>query len=176
MKVLIIEDNKYKLEQVITVLKEHDIVDYVHFNNLQESVKFIRRGNIKDISFIVLDLFFYLYRPLLGENSMPSTVADARFLYRMLEENLKTPIVIFSSEDDFMTSVNSFFFPKLFEYSKNFQNGPLPLRLHQIEEKYYKDIEKNKELLSKLDFIIGHAHNNFELCHLISDFLKSETL
>lgn len=176
MKVLIIEDNKSKLEQAVSILQRNCITAYVHFNNVQEAVKFIRRGNIEDIDFIILDLFFYLYRPYLGKDGMRSSTAGARILHKMLEIGVRKPVIVFSREEDYMTSLNVFFFPNISEYNEKFGSTSSLSVLsdtHRKYNEYLEYIEKNTLLLSKLDFLVGHAHDEEELENLIAGFIKS---
>ncbi len=163
LKALIIEDRDSKLEEALSVLNAHGISDYVHFNNFQEAFKFIRRGNIEEIDLIILDLFFYDCRPMIGERNLPSNKAGAKFLYQMLKQKLKKPLIVFSDEEDYMNNLNAYMFPKLSEYAAGFKNSIRPMSLYEIENRHNSDMEKNRELLLDLDFVVGHAHNVAEL-------------
>ena len=169
MKVLIIEDSKYKFEHAISVLQENGISEYVHFNNFQEANKFaIRKKNIQNFDLIILDMNFYLYRPFVGRD-LPDKQAGAMFLYQLLDNGLKTPVIIFSSETDYMSVLKKFMFPSLSEYAKHFV---LPMSLEHIESRYNSHLDKNNKLLSELDFVIGQAHHELELNHLLTVFLN----
>lgn len=163
LKVLIIEDRDSKLKEALSILEAKGISDYVHFNNFQESFQFIRRGNIAEISLIILDLFFYDHRPIIGERSVPSSNAGAKFLYRMLKQKLKKPLIVFSGEEDYMNNLNGYMFPKLSDYANSFKNSLHPMSSYQIENRYNSDMAANKELLLDLDFVVGHAHDAAEL-------------
>lgn len=90
MKVLIIEDSRFKLEDAINVLKRHDITDYVHFTNCAEALDFaIHEKHIDDFDFVILDLNFYMNRPIKGQWNPATPYAGAKFLWQMLENEFK---------------------------------------------------------------------------------------
>ena len=62
MKALIIEDNRFKFQDAIEVLKRHDITEYVHFDNCEEALDFVYEpDNIKNID-LVANSFGRCYR------------------------------------------------------------------------------------------------------------------
>lgn len=176
MNVLILEDNEYKLENAVDVLYKHGIDNYKHFDNCNEAIDFvIWEKHIKNFDLIVLDLNFYMSRKLIGDyQGLPTQNAGAKFLWQMLENNLSTPVIIYSSEEDYMTIFKEYPVPSSFEeYAKSFENHPLVFSYRQIQERYESEKNEVSKKLLALDFIIGHAHNEFELSSFIKKFLDS---
>lgn len=174
-KVLLVEDNMYKREDAIRILKKHDITDVLNLNNFRQVYEKICNGRIKNYDLIILDLCFFLEIRLIGDiDNIPSVESGAKVLYHLLKNDYKIPLIIFSSEKDYMVPLKKFMFPKFLEYVKQFDNSTLFLRDSQIYRYYQEEIEENKVLLSKLSFIIGHAHKEHELDSLLNDFLSNQ--
>ena len=175
MKALILEDNDQKLENATRVLQKFSI-DHVHFNNWSIPYEmFIVKEGLKRFDLVVLDLFFYDDPPLLGEYCLPSTTAGFSFLLEMAEYECNVPIIIYSSEDDYLPGLEKFFLPTLDEFSKLFKNGPLPYSYYQVEKRYKDEIDRHKEFLTfAKGLVLGHAHHEIELEHLISEFVSSK--
>lgn len=176
MNILILEDNEYKLENAIDVLGKHGISNYKHFDNCNEAIDFvIWEKHIKDFDLIILDLNFYMSRKLIGDfRDYPTQYAGAKFLWQMLENSLSTPVLIYSSEKDYMAIFKEYPLPSSFEeYAKSFENHPLVFSYRQIQERYESEKEAVKKKFLKLDFIIGHAHSECELDFFINQFLDS---
>ena len=175
MKVLIIEDNDYKLDDAVRILESHGITERVHVNNYMEAYRLCFRQNIlDDIDFIILDIQFFEYRPLVGERQMPDQHAGYKFLMRLAEKEKTTPVFIYSSVDSFEKGFNEFLFPSFADYQSEFRTSSFIFsRLDSQKEKYDSQIAKNKELLAKMNFVFGHAHNYYELGTLIKKYLSS---
>ena len=175
MKALILEDNDQKLENATRVLQKFSI-DHVHFNNWSIPYEmFIVKEGLKRFDLVVLDLFFYDDPPLLGEYCLPSTTAGFSFLLEMAEYECNVPIIIYSSEDDYLPGLEKFFLPTLDEFSKLFKNGPLPYSYYQVEKRYKDEIDRHRKFLEfAKGLILGHAHNEIELKHLVSEFVTSK--
>ena len=99
MKVLIIEDNNYKLDDAIRIINAHGITEYVHINNYMEAYSLLRKELVDQFDFIILDIQFYETRPLLDSRAMPHQYAGYKFLLRLASENKSIPVFIFSSVD-----------------------------------------------------------------------------
>lgn len=174
MKVLIIEDSRYKLEDAIVVLKRHSITDYVHFESCAEALDFAIHGNhIKNFDFVILDLNFYMHRRLKGEWNPTTPFAGAKFLWQMLENELKTPVIVYSGEDNYMDALNSYLFPSFHEYADPHGKGPQVISYNQQKQQYEEDMESRRKKLLDLDFILGHAHSDLELDYFVTLFLNS---
>ena len=175
MKALILEDNDQKLENATRVLQKFSI-DHVHFNNWSIPYEmFIVKEGLKRFDLVVLDLFFYDDPPLLGEYCLPSTTAGFSFLLEMAEYECNVPVIIYSSEDDYLPGLEKFFLPTLDEFSKLFKNGPLPYSYYQVEKRYKDEIDRHRKFLEfAKGLILGHAHNEIELKHLVSEFVTSK--
>ncbi len=175
MKALIIEDNRFKFQDAIEVLKRHDITEYVHFDNCEEALDFVYEpDNIKNIDLIILDLNFYMSRELIGGRCrMPTPDAGGKFIWQMLQNEITTPIIVFSSEDDYMNVVNHYLFVSFSEYARTYEKGPLPMTYSQIQRQYDEDIAERRQKLLDLTFIVGHAHEELELDFFIRQFLQS---
>lgn len=175
MKALILEDNNQKLENATRVLQKFSI-DHVHFNNWSIPYEmFIVRDKLKEFDLIVLDLFFYDDPPLLGEYCLPSSNAGFSFLLEMAEYECNVPVIIYSSEDDYLPGLEKFFLPTLDEFSKLFKSGPLPYSYYQVEKRYKDEINRHKEFLTfAKELVLGHVHNEIELKHLVSEFVSSK--
>lgn len=174
MKVLIIEDSRFKLEDAIDVLKRHNITDYVHFESCAEALDFAIHGNhIKDFDFVILDLNFYMNRRLRGEWNPTTPFAGAKFLWQMLENDFKTPVIVYSGEDNYMDALNSYLFPSFHEYADPYGNGPQVASYSQQKQQYEEDMKNRSKKLLDLDFILGHAHSDCELDVFVTQFLNS---
>ena len=98
MKVLIIEDNDYKLEDAIQTLQSFGITDYVHVNNYIEAVHIcFRQKRLSEFDFIILDIQFYEYRVLKGDRALPDQYAGYKFLFKLAEIKASIPVFVFSS-------------------------------------------------------------------------------
>lgn len=149
----------------------------MNINNFIRVYEKICNGHITEYKLIILDLCFFQYPPLIGEdiyNNMPTTESGAKVIYHLLKNGYEIPVIVFSSEKDYMEPLKKFMFPKFLEYAKQFDNSPLFVRDNEIYRAYHEEIEENKELLSKLTFIIGHAHKEAELDSLLNDFLSNQ--
>lgn len=175
LKVLLIEDNKYKYEDAMRILKKHRITDIIHVDNFYQVYKSICDKQIIQYELIILDLCFFPRPPLIGYdiNNIPTTESGAKVLYHLLKNSYKIPVIIFSSEEDYMTPLNRFMFPRLEEYCKEFNNSSLYLRANEISKLYDDEMVENKKLLLELNFIIGHAHNELELEFFLCNFLNA---
>lgn len=175
MKALIIEDNRFKFQDAIEVLKRHGITEYVHFDNCDEALDFIYEpDNIENIDLIILDLNFFMSRGLIGERCrMPTPDAGGRFIWQMLQNEMTTPVIVYSSEEDYMNVVHNYLFVSLSEYARGYENGPLPMTYSQIQRQYDEDIAERRKKLLDLTFIVGHAHEELELDFFIKEFLRS---
>ena len=175
MKALILEDSNQKLENATRVLQKFSI-DHVHFNNWSIPYEmFIVRDKLKEFDLIILDLFFYDDPPLLGESRLPSSTAGFYFLLKMAEYECNVPVIIYSSEDDYLPGLEKFFLPTLDEFSKLFKSGPLPYSYYQVEKRYKDEINRHKEFLTfAKKLVLGHVHNEIELKHLVSEFVSSK--
>ncbi len=177
MNVLILEDNKYKLENAIEVLGKHGIYDYKHFDNCVEPISSILfEKRIKEFQLIILDLNFYLLSKRKRTwRDLPTTDAGAMFLWELLEKKAKTPVIVYSSEKDYMSIFKDYPLPSSFlAYYHNFEeSNPLGLSTRQTKEQYEYEKKKIEKKLLNLNFIIGHAHNEYELDFFINQFLDS---
>lgn len=174
-KVLLVEDNEYKKEDAIRILTKYGLTDIVHFNNFFQVYKLICNKHIIEYDLLILDLCFFPNMPIIGDvDNMPTTESGAKVLYHLLKNGYEIPVIVFSSEKDYMDPLNKFMFPKFLEYAKQFDNSPLFVRDNEIYRAYHEEIEENKELLSKLTFIIGHAHNEIELKSILNKFLSTQ--
>lgn len=174
MKVLIVEDSRYKLEDAVDVLKKHGITDYVHLVSCHEAIDFAIYGDGREnLDLIILDLNFYMARQIIGGRSeLPTPNAGAKFLWQMLENELEIPVIVFSSEEDYMNVFKEYPIASSFsEYAKKFENGPLLMTYHEIKDRYESEKRHFREKLLDLTFIVGHAHNNMELDALVTQFL-----
>ena len=175
MKALILEDNVQKLANATRVLQKFSI-DHVHFNNCCIPYEmFIVKEGLKGFDLVVLDLFFYKQPPLLGESRLPSSTAGFYFLLKMAEYECNVPVIIHSSEDDYLPGLEKFFLPTIEEFSKLFKNAPLPYTYYHVEERYKDEIDRHRKFLEfAKGLILGHAHNEIELEHLVSEFVTSK--
>lgn len=177
MKVLIIEDNDYKLEDAIQTLRELGITDYVHINNYYEAINLcFRKQRLSEFDFIILDIQFYEYRPLRGGRDLPDQHAGYKFLYQLASKESKVPVFIFSSVSDYLQEYQDFLFPSLSEYSRHFGSNSqsfLFARASTLSMQYEKHKRENEQILEKTTFVIGHAHNRYELKPLIETYLNS---
>lgn len=177
VKVLILEDNNYKLEDAIRTLQENGITDYVHVNNYLEAVDIcFRKKRLSEFNFIILDIQFYEYRPLIGSRMLPDQHAGYKFLYKLASAKSSIPVLIFSSVSDYFKEYNDFLFPSLSEYSKSFTKDSqsfIYARASTISAKYEEMTKENKHILENSTFVIGHAHNSYELKTLITAYLDS---
>ena len=177
MKVLIIEDNNYKLEDAIQTLQSFGITDYVHVNNYIEAVHIcFRQKRLSEFDFIILDIQFYEYRVLQGSRTLPDQNAGYKFLFKLAENNSTTPVFVFSSVSDFQKEYQNYLLPSLSEYSRYFNRNGIDFlytRASTISTKYDEHIRKNKEIIERTTFVIGHAHNSYELKNLMQTYLNS---
>ena len=175
MKVLIIEDNDSKLEDAIRILDSHGITERVHVNNYMEAYRLCFRNNIlDDIDFIILDIQFYKYRPLIGERQLPDQHAGYKFLMQLAEKEKTVPVFVFSSVDDYQKEYNEFLFPSFSEYRAASPSPSFIIsRLDSERQKYDSQMAKNKEILEKTSFVLGQAHNDYELARLIAEYLAN---
>jgi hypothetical protein len=175
MKVLIIEDNDYKLDDAVRTLKELGIEKYIHVNNFIEAYHLCFRKKILDtIDFIILDIQFYECRPLLGGRDLPDQHAGYKFLRQLAHSGMTTPVFVFSSVTDYLSEYRDFLLPPFTEYVKHFKSSEfLFTRASSYSEKYDEEMKSNEELLNKTNFVIGQAHNRYELQPLIKKFLDS---
>lgn len=175
MKVLIIEDNNYKLDDAIRTLKEFGIEEYVHVNNFMEAYNLCFRKKLLDeIDFVILDIQFYELRPLIGGRDLPDQHAGYKFLRQLAFQKITIPVFIFSSVQDYASEYRDFLFPSFSEYVNQFKSSDfLFVRASSYSEKYHAEMKKNEELLSNTNFVIGQAHNKYELHTLIKTYLDS---
>lgn len=175
MKVLIIEDNDYKLEDAVRTLKEFGIEEYIHVNNFIEAYRMCFRQNILDeIDFIILDIQFYECRPLLGGRDLPDQHAGYKFLRQLAYQKMTIPVFVFSSVTDYASEYRDFLMPTFTEYMRHFQSPNfLFTRASSYSEKYDAEMKENEELLNRTNFVIGHAHNRYELQSLLKTYLDS---
>lgn len=177
VKVLIIEDNDYKLEDAVQILQAHGITDYVHVNNYYEALNIcFRKRRLSEFDFIILDIQFYECRPLRGGRDLPDQHAGYKFLHQLASKGSNIPVFVFSSVDDYLQEYKAFLFPSLSEYSRHFNSNTqsfLFARASTISMQYEKYKRENEEVLEKTTFVIGHAHNRYELKTLIEAYLNS---
>lgn len=177
VKVLIIEDNDYKLEDAIQTLQSFGITDYVHVNNYIEAVHIcFRQKRLSEFDFIILDIQFYEYRVLKGDRALPDQYAGYKFLFKLAEIKASIPVFVFSSVDDYYKEYNEYLLPSLLEYSKCFNRNGIDFlytRASTISIKYDEHIRKNKEIIEQTNFVVGHAHNQYELHSLMQTYLDS---
>ncbi len=174
MKVLIIEDNNYKLDDAIRIIKDHEITEYIHINNYMEAYSLLRKSDISQFDFIILDIQFYETRPLQGSSILPNQYAGYKFLLRLASMDVSIPVFIFSSVDSFYEGYKEFLFPSFSEYSKKFISSPVYFRESYYTRRYHEEMKENEEIQRKtLEFVRGHAHNQYELETLINQYLNS---
>lgn len=175
MKVLIIEDNNYKLEDSIRILQELGINDYVHVNNYFAAVDIcFRKKRLSEFDFIILDIQFYLYRQFPDSYDLPNTHAGYMFLYELASRACTKPVFVFSSVEDYLREYQEFLFPSFQEYCKQFRSQSfIHAPASTISEKYEKEKKKNEQILENSNFVIGHAHNRYELKKLVTSYLNS---
>ena len=175
MKVLIIEDNNYKLEDSIRILQAFGINDYVHVNNYLEAVNIcFRKKRLSEFDFIILDIQFYLYRQFSGSHDLPDTHAGYKFLYQLASSGSTKPVFVFSSVEDYLREYTEFLFPSFSEYSKQFNSQTsIFMSYYTMHAKYEEDKKKNEQILENSNFVIGHAHNYYELKKLVTSYLNS---
>lgn len=177
MKVLIIEDNEYKLEDAIQTLQKFGITDYVHVNNYIQAVDIcFRKKKLDEFDFIILDIQFYEYRAVDTFRTLPDQQAGYKFLYQLASKKASKPVFIFSSVTDYLKEYNDFLFPSFEEYSRHFNHGSQPFLFTRISEqksRYDEMKRENSEILECTNFVVGHAHNKYELQSFITDFLDS---
>lgn len=175
MKALILEDSFQKLSTASRILHEYSM-EYVHFDNTDAPYQmYLVNGSLADFDLVILDLFFYKRVPLIGETRLPSSTAGFYFLLKMAEYEYSVPVIIYSSEDSYLSGLENFFLPTLEEYSKSFEKAPLPSRCYNVEERYKNEIENKKKFLEfAKNLILGHAHDAFELKRLVSEFTISK--
>lgn len=174
MKVLIIEDNDYKLDDAIRTISTHEITEYVHINNYMEAYNLLRKGQLNEFDFIILDIQFYEARPLLDSRAMPDQYAGYKFLLRLASEDKTIPVFIFSSVDSFEEGYKEFLFPPFSEYRKKFISSHIFYRESYYTGRYKEEMKANEEIQKKtLGFVLGHAHNKYELENLIKEYLNS---
>ena len=177
MKVLIIEDNDYKLEDAIRILRENGINDYVHVNNYIEAIDIcFRKKRLSEFDFIILDIQFYEYRYFPGSHQLPDQHAGYKFLYQLASRKCSIPVFVFSSVTDYKSEYTNFLLPTFSEYSKNYKQGSpsfVYVRSSTIAEKYEAEKTKNKQILEDTSFVVGQAHNQYELTHLIKTYMDS---
>lgn len=175
MKVLIIEDNDYKLDNAIRVIGKHEITEYVHVNNYMEACNLLRKGLLDEIDFIILDIQFYETRPLLdSRGAMPDQHAGYKFLLRLASADKTIPVFLFSSIDSFEEGYKEFLFPPFSEYRIKFVSSPIFYRESYYSNRYKEEMKANEEIQKKtLGFVRGHAHNQYELETLIRQYLDS---
>ena len=173
VKVLIIEDNKYKLEDAIQVLQKNGITDYVHVNNYLDAVNVcFRKQRLSEFDFIILDIQFFEYRPL--DRTLPDQYAGYRFLYKLAAAQSSTPVLVFSSVEDYLKEYKDFLFPSYAEYSKSYMRNSFIFSVAStIHTKYEEDKKRNQQILEYTNFVIGHAHNKHELHNLLKNYLGS---
>ena len=177
VKVLIIEDNDYKLEDAVQTLQALGITDYVHVNNYYEALNIcFRKQRLSEFDFIILDIQFYECRPLKGSHNLPDQHAGYKFLRQLASKEANIPVFVFSSVDDYLQEYKDFLLPSLSEYSKHFGSNSQSLiftRPSTLSMQYEKHKTENKHILEKTTFVIGHAHNRYELKPLIDAYLNS---
>ena len=174
MKVLIIEDNNYKLDEAIRIINTHGISEYVHVNNYMEAYSLLRKDDIDQFDFIILDIQFYESRPLLDSRAMPHQCAGYKFLLRLTSNDKSIPVFIFSSIENFEEGYKEFLFPSFSEYSKKYTSSPIYFRESYYTRRYHEEMKENEVVLEKtLEFVRGHAHNQYELEILITKYLDS---
>lgn len=175
MKVLIVEDTSSKLETAVALLKKYSITEYEHVNNYYEAVRICFSMNrIDEFDVIILDLFFYLHRPLIGSNDLPNQNAGYMFLCKMAEKKHKKPVIIFSREEEYIEQFKKFLFPSFSDFcTQAKQTSPIFIpRTVNLEKSYKEEMEKSEKMLKFIDFIIGHARNEYELEELFVNFIN----
>lgn len=174
MKVLIIEDNDYKLEDAIRILGKHEITEYVHVNNYMEAYSLFRKGLMDEFDFIILDIQFYETRPLLDSRAMPDQYAGYKFLFKLASESKTIPVFIFSSVASFEDGYKEFLFPPFSEYRRKFSSSIIFYRESYYTNRYQEEMKTNEDIQKKtLGFVQGHARSDYELAKLIKQYLDS---
>lgn len=172
MKALIIEDDNFKLETATRVLESYDIT-YTNLNNYSKAMQLVSDGQLKNFDFIILDLTFYQYRPSRITLMTPKEGIGYNFLYHMIGYGTKNNVIIFSSDANYQDGWNNFLFPTFKDFFDRFNDAPCFPSLDDLE-KQYEDLKKqNAEIANQLDFVIGHAHNEFELSDLVKNFIEA---
>ena len=174
MKVLIIEDNNYKLDDAIRILNKHGITEYVHVNNYMEAYNLLRKGLVDEFDFIILDIQFYETRPLLDSRAMPDQYAGYKFSFKLASAGKTIPVFIFSSVDSFEDGYKEFLFPPFSEYRRKFTSSTIFYRESYYTKRYHEEMQVNEDIQKKtLGFVQGHARSNYELANLIKQYLDS---
>lgn len=168
MKVLIIEDTEPKFQSVVHILSINGITDYYHIKNLAhaETYCFIKK-HINKFDLIILDMCFPFADDVYVHLDLNS---GAKFICQMVEHDIKIPVIVFST-DSYQERLNQVLFPSFAEYSTliraQFNTKPIIV----YEEQYLMVIDENKKKMNAIDFVIGQAHDLFELQDLIKQFL-----
>lgn len=178
MKVLIIEDNDYKLDNAVQTLKEFGIEEYIHINNFDEaSYMCFRKKLIDELDFIILDIQFYSHRLLAGSRELPDTQAGYKFLKLLACGEKTVPVFVFSSVADYEAEYREFLFPPFSEYQKQFKSYNFNFSAFSfspsISEVYTKQLAVNEQIFQQTTFVVGQAHDKYELESLIKNHLDS---
>lgn len=178
MKVLIIEDNEYKLDKAMRILQHFNITDCVHVNNYTEAIVLCYdclndTSQIDEFDLIILDIQFYQDNPEFNSNSQINSEAGYLFLYNLTLYEVKKDVIIFSSEKDYSVGLKKFLLPEFKDFIELTDNPNLPRTFHSIQSEYEDYIKRNKKIFESIDFVIGHAHNPQELEVLLCNWINT---
>ena len=174
MKVLIIEDDDYKLDSAIQILSSHSITKYTHVNNYMDAYSLLIKRPFDNFDFIILDIQFFWSRPLHNSRTIPDPQAGYKFLSKLAAESQDIPVFIFSSVENFEEEYKEFLFPPFSEYKIKFVTSTVFYRESYYTNRYHEEMQTNKNIHQKtLNLVKGHAQNAEELASLINQYLNS---
>lgn len=176
MKVLIIEDNEYKLDIAIRILNKLGITDLTHVNNYNQAMLLCYDcltdiSQINEFDLIILDIQFYVDNPDFDPTATINPEAGYQFLYNLILYEIKKDIIIFSQEEDYIAGLRKFLLPSFEEFTK-FACNNIHQTIHSLKNEYTNYLKENQKIFDSIDFVLGHAHNSQELETLIHNWVN----
>ena len=164
MKVLIIDSDANRVDNTIRIVKRRfKSVKIVHINNYNDAIKTCSTTrDIDEFDLIILDMAFCRARPYKGVEPILHPQTGSMFLAHLAKRISCTPVIIYSSEKDYLKTYKQFLFPAFETICYNYDSYPLVVEGSEVGKLYDEITAEGEELLRASNFVIGHAHNHAE--------------
>ena len=165
MKVLIIESCSDKLENAIRIVKTVcESANVVHIDNFNDALKVCyKKSDIDEFNLIILDIAFCRVKPYEGTDPIKHRFAGSMFLAHLAGKKSTVPVIIYSSETDYLEIYREYLFPAFETFCYNYDSHPIFVEGSTVGRLYEEATAKAQELFNASNFIISQAYSSDEL-------------
>ena len=169
MKVLIIGNDSNRLDITISIVKSFfKSAKIVHIDNFNEAYKVCyRKKDINKFNLIILDMEFCRAKPYKGTNPTKHKWTGCMFLSHLAERECNIPVIVYSSEDDYMERYKTYLFPSFEKFCDHYDSHPISIEGSDVGKLYDEVISVATKILENSHFIIGGVRTTQELKNII---------